>query len=381
LAKGDTWQSERRPRRDLRTGVDYWQLTDHRCHSHHLCFTNQGWYADGRRLLIASDRDNCVNLFGLDLETGELRQLTESEEQPPDPGPRLQGASKNPRREEVYYWWGADLIALDLEDLSERLIWRITGRFVPGITSATADGEFVCCVLVEDLGDRLHIDLEHGIVGFQEVWAAHPLCRILRIPVGGGDAEVLLEERRWLGHANASPTHPELVTFCHEGPWNLVDHRIWGFDLRTRESWPIGPREPGRRVGHEHWLEDGEHIGYHGTHPLSGSFVGSVRYDGSDRLESSFAERTTHVHSNDWSEIVGDGTPADPRLLLWRQRDGVFDGPRTILTHRGSFHTAQLQVAPRFSPDGGRIVFTSDDTGYGNVYLVETPAFDGLAAD
>ena len=50
--------------------------------------------------------------------------------------------------------------------------------------------------------------------------------------------------------------------------------------------------------------------------------------------------------------VVGDGTRQAPRLLLWRFRDGQFEGPRVVLTHRGSFHVQILHVHPRFSPDG-----------------------------
>jgi oligogalacturonide lyase len=34
------------------------------------------------------------------------------------------------------------------------------------------------------------------------------------------------EERAWLTPFNASPRHAHLITFCHEGPWHTVDHRM-----------------------------------------------------------------------------------------------------------------------------------------------------------
>jgi hypothetical protein len=56
---------------DRASGVEVTQLTDHRGHSHHFYFTNPGWYAQGRKLLFASDRNNRTNLFGVDLVTGD----------------------------------------------------------------------------------------------------------------------------------------------------------------------------------------------------------------------------------------------------------------------------------------------------------------------
>ena len=74
--KGKVWKPEWREFSDPVTGVKVKQLTDYKGHSHHIYFTNRGWYHGGRKLLIASDRENETNLFSIDLETGELVQLT-----------------------------------------------------------------------------------------------------------------------------------------------------------------------------------------------------------------------------------------------------------------------------------------------------------------
>jgi oligogalacturonide lyase len=79
------------------------------------------------------------------------------------------------------------------------------------------------------------------------------------------------------------------------------------------------------------------------------------------------------------SLVVGDGTRGEPRLLLWRFHDGAFDGPREVAYHRGSFQVQITHVHPRFSPDGRQILYVSDHSGYGNLYLVDTPDFDSLA--
>ncbi len=85
-----------------------------------------------------------------------------------------------------------------------------------------------------------------------------------------------------------------------------------------------------------------------------------------------------HFHSNDLSLIVGDGGRHHPYLLLWRFKDGRFEGPRTILHHRGSFHIQRVHVHPRMSPDGKQILFTCDPNGYGNMCLIDVPEFDAL---
>lgn len=37
-----------------------------------------------------------------------------------------------------------------------------------------------------------------------------------------------------------------------------------------------------------------------------------------------------------------------------------------------------LHVHPRLSPDGKQVLFTSDMSGYGNLYLVDVPDFESL---
>jgi oligogalacturonide lyase len=104
-------QSEKRTYTDRASGVEVTQLTDHKGHSHHFYVTNAGWYADGRKLLFASDRNNRTNLFGVELESGEIEQLTDLE---PVPLPReveFLRACKNPVREEVYFWHDLKLLA------------------------------------------------------------------------------------------------------------------------------------------------------------------------------------------------------------------------------------------------------------------------------
>jgi oligogalacturonide lyase len=371
MGKGERFPAEWRARRDGATGVEVRQLTNHLGHSHHLYFTNPGWYDGGRRLLFASDRHNHTDLYGLDLESGEITQLTDDESPP-------RGMSVNPRRDEAYFWRGRQLVALDLASLEERALCQAPRGTRPGNTNVTADGEWVCTGLQEDLSDHFEIDLAHGYVGFHELWEARPLCRVARVRVATGEMDVVHEERVWITHVNTSPSRPSLLTYCHEGPWYRVDQRIWGLDLADGRTWPIRPQGPGERVGHEFWLAGGERVAYQGWDAAGKHFFGSVRYDNTGREELPFPHGSMHFHSNDLGLVVGDGSRTYQHLLLWRRRADRFEGPKLLHTHRGSFQCQEVHVHPRFSPDGRQIVFTSDARGYGNVYAIDVPDFDAL---
>ena len=381
MAAGDLYPSEAREFVDTVTGVPITQLTEHKAHSHHTYFTNPGWYDDGKSLLFASDRGNATNLYSMDLESTEFRQLTDLPDGREVESNLFHSTSINPTRAEAYFWHGRELVALDLRTLEQRILHRTPEMFgAGGTTNVTADGAHVMISYSEDLSHRFRMDMGNGYVGFREYWQARPLSRILRVSTADGSEEIVHEDRSWIGHVNTSPNHPHLLTFCHEGPWHLVDHRIWLLDLTDRSITKIRPTAEGERVGHEYWLRGGEYIGYHGWSGLDQSdpFHGAVRYDGTDQWEAPLVESSMHYHSRDLDTIVGDGTKTNPQLMIWRREGDAFSGTRLIHRHRGSFHTQAVHVHPTVSPDGDQILFTSDSRGYGNLYLVDVPDFDSL---
>ena len=361
--------------RDRASGVEVTRLTNYRGHSHHFYFTNPGWYRGGRGLLFASDRANRTNLFGLDLESGEIEQLTDLQ---PVPLPReleFVRACKNPLREEAYFWHDLDLQALDLQTRQLRTLAQIDPKWCVSQTNASADGRYVYFGTWEDLSDRFEVDLLRDYIGFSETWEARPLSQVLRAPVDGGPLELVFEERYWIGHVNTSPTQTNLLTICHEGPWHLVDNRIWGLDARSGQVWKIRPTEPGEIVGHEYWYADGLRIGYHGHLANGRRILGRVNWDGQGTFEADFPGETGHIFSNDENLVVGDG---DGVIRLWKWDGQRYEGPRLLCRHDSAMKIQQTHPHPRISPDGKYVIFSSDRGGYGNVYRVELPEFESL---
>lgn len=369
---GARWESELNVYEDPISGATVHQLTDYKGHSNHFYFTYPCWYDDGNKIVVYSDRENRTNLFGVDLNHGGIIQLTDY-----DGSRSLGGLSKNPVREEVYFYHGDTLTALDLTTLATRELYTRPEGYVGGSGSPTADGNFICTGHHEDLSDQFMVDLGHGYVGFQEYWEAHPHSFVVKVPVDGGEPERIFEENYWLGHFNASPQIADVMTFCHEGPWQKVENRIWGLNVNSGETWQIRPNAPGEAIGHEYWMQDGEHIGYHGR-TAEGPVYGSIRYDNTDQVEAPFEGHCWHFHSYMLDLVVGDGDSSDPYLLLWRFEDGVFQGPKVLVWHRGSFHIQRVHLHPCFDAQGAQIVYTADPQGYGQVYAVDVPAFDAL---
>ncbi len=356
------------------SGATVRQLTNYRAHSNHSYFTYPCWYDNGRKLVIASDRDNRVNLFGVDLDNGELTQLTDWD---PSKLSNRHCLSKNPVREEIAFYYDDAVQVLDLATLKTRRLMAHPRGYTGNLADFTADGKYVVTGFSQDLSDRFQVDLLNGYIGFNEIHAARPHSTIWRIPLAGGAPEMVYEENYWLGHFNASPKLPNIMTFCHEGPWHKVDNRIWGLDIGTGRTWKIRPTVPGEAVGHEYWMTDGEHIGYHGGNAKGGLF-GSIRHDNTDQVEAPFNGHCWHFHSHMLDLVVGDGNAQEPYLLAWRFRDGAFEGPKVLAWHRGSFHSQQLHVHPCIHANGTKVLYTADPQSYGQVFIVDVPAWDEM---
>jgi oligogalacturonide lyase len=384
VGKGEVSNDARFAYADPYSGRQVVQLTNHLGHSNHLYFTDPCWL-DGGSFIFTSDRENRSNLFRYDLDTGAITQLTDLERV----GRARPGGCYSVANRCHYFWWDRALVEMSVDTLEERTICRAPPGLTPrGRANPTADGRYVCSGLME-VPEEEERAIAFSYSRFREFFYARPLSQIVRVEVATGELEVIHEDRCYLGHVNTSPTLPDVLTFCHEGPWDEVDQRIWGLNVLSGETWRIRPQEGDVAIGHEYWFTDGERIGYHGRH-LSGAgdhVFGRVRWDDSGRVEAGFPFHSTHFHSLDESLIVGDGTPANvfteldrarPFIQLFRWDGERYVGPRVLAYHRSTFNDQHAHCHPRFAPDGGAVLYTSDLTRYSNVYLVEVGDFDDL---
>ena len=371
-----THPSELIKRSDRITGASIQQLTNYKGNSHHFYFTNPGWFENDQKLLFSSDRNNRTNLFAVDLKDYSIQQLTELAPLPLIQEVEFFSACKNPVKDEAFYWYGPELISLDLITQQSSAIFKLDPGWNNSMTSCSADGRYVYFSISEDLSHLFEVDVLRGYVGFKETWEAKPQSKIIRVASDGSNSEVLFEEKYWIGHVNTSPTRSDLITFCHEGPWNKVDNRIWCLNTETKEVWKIRPRTHEReRVGHEYWFADGETLGFHGTRPDGSTFLGHIRYDNSGLEEVNFSKHTGHIHSNNKNLIVGDGGGV---IKLWKWNGKTYDGPRILCEHKSSLKTQHSHPHPRFNAKGDKVLYTTDMTGYCNVYLVDLMEFESL---
>lgn len=387
LKRGKILESETSSYQDDISGAKVTKLTNYLAHQYHLYFTNLGWYDQNKKLLVCSDRGNSANLYSLELKTGQFTLLTNFSQRD---RAGIHGTYINPKKQEAYFTLNDYIVALNLNSYEKERLFKLPADYRFSNISCTSDGRNLCFGVSEDLSDRIKSNLTGGYVGFEETEAARPHSKIYDLTLATKEVTVIHEESRWIGHVNTSPTQSHLLTFCHEGPWDKVDHRIWVLDRNTKRVWKIRDGFPNQYAGHEYWHADGLFIGYHGftesLDSVDGKFLGYVKYDNTNMEEFDFPYQNMHIHSNDSNLIVGDGQQASAYhgktyqdcIFLWKKTSKGMKGPRILCKHRGSFHTQKVHVHPRFSPDGSKVLFTSDMGGYGDVYLVDIPPFEQL---
>jgi oligogalacturonide lyase len=209
----------------------------------------------------------------------------------------------------------------------------------------------------------------------------------------------------WLGHLQFSPTDPNLLMFCHEGPWHKLD-RIWTIRADGTDLKLIHQRTMVMEIaGHEFWSADGKTIWYDLQTPRGEDFWVA----GHD--VSSGARTWYHLQRNEWSVhfnvspdgilFSGDGgdehmvAHADngkwiylfhPELLADRSegsidtskliRPGVFHSEKLVNMAK---HDYALEPNAMFSPDMKWLIFRSNLSGSNQVYAVELKKADGKA--
>jgi oligogalacturonide lyase len=217
---------------------------------------------------------------------------------------------------------------------------------------------------------------------------------LFTIDLKTGKVNPLLHSTDWIGHMLFSPTDPQLLMYCHEGPWHKVD-RIWTIRTDGTHNELIHKRTMAMEIaGHEFWGLDGKTIWYDWQYPRGEDFfLAGYELETHKRIAYHMQRNEWSIHFNltrDEALFAGDGgdpgqvaKAADgewielfhPRRLsdsginqpdYWQP--GVFESERLV---NMSSHNYRLEPNVRFSPDRKLVIFTSNIFGSSYVFGVE----------
>ncbi|MFT3735842.1 MAG: oligogalacturonate lyase family protein [Rhodocyclaceae bacterium] len=370
MAKGDIIQLKFEDFTDSDTGARVTRLTpvDVTCHRNYFyqkCFTN-----DGKKLLFGALFDNgSWNSYLLDLETQQARQLTEGKGKVDN----TFGNFLSPDDKYLYYVKGGrELRRVALDSLEEEVLYTVPQGY-KGYGTWVANSACTKLVGIEVVeGDLLPLKTwEEFAVQFHK----KPRCRLVKIDIATGTSTVIYEQAKWMGHPLYRPFDDSTVAYCHEGPHDLVDARMWFVNEDGTNVRCVKEHEEGEACTHEFFTPDGSKMLYV-----------SYKKGSTDRWICSADPVTlknealltmppcSHLYSNyDGSLAVGDGcdTPPDVQDTAAHTHENdpflyLFDlnkkTTKQICKHSTSWkvYKEDRQVThphPSFTPDDKRVLF------------------------
>ena len=302
----------------------------------------------------------------------------------------------------VYYsrWNGSNSMAYaaDLDSHATREIGKLpgAGRF-GSLSTVNSDETWLAGSFVEGQPTNTNGIMRQGNRSKGE-WKEERVkmrlpMRLFTLNTQNGELHTFNPSTDWLGHIQASPTDPDLLMFCHEGPWHWVN-RIWAVHPSGGDALLIHHRTMAMEIaGHEFFAGDGKTIWYDLQTPRGEDFwVGGYEIATGQRTWYHLERDQWSVHFNvsrDGSLFAGDGgaegmvahAPDGKWIYLFRPdlksvsgesegliRPGVFHAERLV---NMSKHDYTLEPNVNFTPDGKWIVFRSNMFGPTHVFAVE----------
>lgn len=373
--------------KDPYTGATITRLTDPQQLHHHMYFYNRMLTADGKKLLYASTTNAGRQLFLMTLGTGAAVQITD--------GPDLDDFSGVIAADDqgVYYQQAGSVWYVSLSTLTRKLVFQPEDGWNAGNWGMSDDNRYMAIVATKK--DTLPPRKKGaGWNFFAETCLAKPLCRLIYVDTLTGESKIILEDRCWFGHAQIRPGDPQTIMFCHEGPYDLIDARIWliqsdGTNYRCCREQPTD-----LILTHEFWLPDGSKLAYV-YRETTGEKIENIRLMDPVTMEeeilmacSPFAHFIAAHHA---PLMVGDSQSGDvPIHLLGQQKKKVsHEVPNDFiylvnmekrqerrLCYHGTSWGAQhgnpqdSHPHPCFTPDDKSVIFVSDREGLPAIYRV-----------
>lgn len=383
MAKGMRVKLNYEVSRDPDTGAEITRLTPPEVTCHRNYFYQKCFFNDGSHLLFTGEFDGNWNYYLLDLAKAEAVQLTEGA------GDNTFGGFLSPDDKSLYYVKNdRTLLEVNLTTLQEREVYRVADDWV-GYGTWVANSDCTKLVGIE-IAKSDWTPLNDWQI-FHDFFHKGPHCRLLRVDLQTGESSVIHEEKKWLGHPIYRPFDDHTVAFCHEGPHDLVDARMWMVNEDGSNVRKVKEHAEGESCTHEFWVPNGSALVYVSyLKGQQGRTIYSFNPDTGVNEAVMQMPACSHLMSNfDGTLLVGDGsgTPVDVKDTSGYTIDNdpylyAFDVAKQAYFRVARHDTSWATVAnsrqvthphPSFTPDDSAILFSSDKDGKPAVYIAKLP--------
>ncbi|MEQ1796467.1 MAG: oligogalacturonate lyase family protein [Lacibacter sp.] len=280
----------------------------------------------------------------------------------------------------VYYQIRDSVFCVNAKTKEVKTVFVFPADFKGTVTAINADGTLLGGAKSSDEEKELFKKYPNKSSYFNIIYEAKLPRTLFTIDIKKKELNKVHSDSAWLNHVQFSSTDPNLLMFCHEGPWHKVN-RIWTIDVKTKQITQIHKRIMDMEIaGHEWSSVDGQTIWYDLQQPRSTTFFvegHNVKTGQKTKYELQRDEWSIHFNSNkDNSLFCGDGGNSGQ---VAKAKDGMWiylfkpQGDKFVSTRLVNMknHKYNLEPNVHFSPDGKWIIFRANFEGIENVYAVE----------
>jgi oligogalacturonide lyase len=331
---------------------------------------------EGDRMLFSDEADGVRQLFTVNLKDRKVEQLTTDAAQK-RMLPMISRATR-----EVLYQSGDSIYVTGIDTRKTRKLYTFPAGTRGGIATINADGTMFAGSVAAPEQAEINRKYPKKSEYFDRIYDAHLLNSIFTIDIKTGEYKVVHAENNWLGHIQFSPTDPNVLMFCHEGPWHKVD-RIWRYNIKDQSTTLMHQRSmPMEIAGHEYFAPDGKSIWFDLQKPRGQKFfmAGADVQTGKEIASYELTADEWSIHyalSLDQKMFAGDG--GDPTQVA-HAANGMWiyafypQGSRfrsEKLVNMKAHDYRGLEPNVHFSPDGKWIIFGGTFEGRNETYAVE----------
>ncbi|MDR2542197.1 MAG: oligogalacturonate lyase family protein [Treponema sp.] len=378
---GKKYKSKKKTIVDPKTGYKIIQLTSGETNNYHFYFTENSFIKGRNEIIFFSDRGSPefhYNIFSMDLETGEMIQLSDTT------APMRHTSTKSKDGRYVFFSSDNRLKRLDTKTLEELVIYESDPAFVMGMASLNASETRIGF----SRNEKVNIVRGKNYSGFMETMFATKRSAITVVGIDGFNPFDVFTGTHQLAHFQFAADDDTIGMFCHEGPWNLVQQRIWIIDLLSRTVTPCFRQKQDDCIGHEFWTQDGliffdnRRAGHDGTITSDKKQAYAQAPEERQTPYIGFADRRgnilrtiempfycNHYHGNSTNTIlVGDDVE---ELQLINISDGTAR-MQPLCFHGTSWAWSSSHCHPTFDWQDRYVLYTSDYGGKHNLYMIDT---------
>lgn len=312
-------------------------------------------------------------LYSVNLKTLENKPLTNRS--------RIGGEIFAPKRGELFFQRKDSVFATSIITQKTRFVYVFPADFKGTISTVNSDEKILAGAAKEGNTEKEILkNFPEKKDFFDRIFDAKILNTLFTLNIETGELKQIHHENTWLGHIQFVPQNPNMLMFCHEGPWHKLD-RMWTIDINTQQPKLMHKRSVDMEIaGHEFPSWDGKTIWFDLQIPKGQTFYlagTNIETGVEKRYEMQRDEWSIHFNiSPDQTLFAGDGgdigqvakAKNGQWIYLFRPEGDKLKSEKLVnMKHHGY----KFEPNVHFSPDGKWIIFRANFEGKEQIYAAE----------